>query len=72
MSVCLRSIAVLAVASSLFAQHPPDNRGVKLWVLQPVVRPQVPAGATRSSNPIDAFIAAEYKAKGLRPARPGR
>ncbi len=68
MSVCLRSIALLAVASCLFAQHPPDNRGVKLWVLQPVVRPQVPAGAAKSTNPIDAFIAAEYKTKGLRPA----
>jgi hypothetical protein len=67
-SVCLRSIAVLAVVSSLFAQHPPDNKGVKLWVLKPVVRPQVPVGVSKSTNPIDAFIAAEYKIKGLRPA----
>ena len=68
MSVCLRSIAALAVVSSLFAQHPPDNRGVKLWVLKPVVRPQLPVGASKSANPIDAFVAAEYRTKGLRPA----
>jgi hypothetical protein len=67
-SVCLRSIAALAVVSSLFAQHPPDNRGVKLWVLKPVVRPQLPVGASKSANPIDAFVAAEYRTKGLRPA----
>ena len=41
-----------------------------LWVLKPVVRPAVPAGVTRSPNPIDAFLAAQYKAKGLRPAPP--
>jgi len=42
----------------------------QLWVLKPVVRPAVPAGVTASQNPIDAFLAAEYKAKGLRPAPP--
>src|SRR6202162_2992619 len=40
----------------------------QLWVLKPVLRPAVPAGVTQSQNPIDAFLAAEYKAKGLRPA----
>jgi len=42
----------------------------ELWVLKPVVRPAVPAGVTQSQNPIDAFLAAEYKAKGLHPAPP--
>ena len=41
-----------------------------LWSLTPVVRPEVPAGSTASSNPIDAFIAAEYQAKGLTPVGP--
>jgi hypothetical protein len=36
----------------------------KPWYLQPVQRPHVPRD---SSNPIDAFIAAEYKAKELKP-----
>ena len=34
-----------------------------LWALKPVVRPDVPAGVTASTNPIDAFIAAEYEAR---------
>src|ERR1700722_3296903 len=42
----------------------------QLWVLKPVVRPAVPVGVTQSQNPIDAFLAASYKAKGLRPAAP--
>ncbi len=36
-------------------------------MLKPVVRPPVPAGVTRSANPIDAFIAAGCKAKSVRP-----
>jgi hypothetical protein len=39
----------------------------RLWSLQPVTRPAVPASVTTSQNPIDAFIAADYKAKGLTP-----
>jgi hypothetical protein len=44
------------------------KRAARLWSLQPVTRPAVPVGATASANPIDAFIAADYKAKGLLPA----
>ena len=44
------------------------KRAQRLWSLQPVVRPDVPAGVTTSANPIDAFIAADYKAKKLTPA----
>jgi hypothetical protein len=42
----------------------------KPWYLQPVVRPSVPAGLTESRNPIDAFLAAQHQAKGLKPAGP--
>ena len=38
-------------------------RAARLWSLQPVVRPAVPAGAV---NPIDAFIADYHQKKGLR------
>jgi len=38
-----------------------------LWVMKPVVQPEVPAGVTDSANPIDAFVAAEYRSKGLTP-----
>jgi hypothetical protein len=41
-----------------------------LWALKPVVRPDVPAGLADSANPIDAFIAAGYKAHGLTPVGP--
>jgi hypothetical protein len=43
------------------------KRAARLWSLQPVSKPAVPAGVTTSINPIDAFIAADYKAKGLVP-----
>ena len=70
MSVFLRGIVVFSVLCAVSAQTPRDTTKVDLWVLKPVVRPQVPAGATKSANPIDAFIAAEYKKKGLQPAGP--
>jgi len=41
-----------------------------LWVLKPVVRPEVPSGAAGSRNPIDAFIAEGYEAAGLKPVGP--
>jgi hypothetical protein len=44
------------------------KRAARLWSLQPVVKPAVPAGVTASTNPIDAFIAADYQAKALLPA----
>ena len=47
-----------------------DDEAEELWVLKPVVRPEVSAGRTASSNPIDAFIAAEYEAEGLKPVGP--
>ncbi len=40
------------------------------WALKPVVRPEPPAGLTQSTNPIDAFVAAEYQARGLKPGAP--
>jgi hypothetical protein len=43
-------------------------RAAHLWSLQPVAHPAVPVGVTASTNPIDAFIAADYKAKGLTPS----
>ena len=43
------------------------KRAARLWSLQPVVKPDVPAGVTQSTNPIDAFIAADYKTKALTP-----
>jgi hypothetical protein len=44
------------------------KRAARLWSLQPVMRPAIPVGVTASANPIDTFIGADYKAKGLVPA----
>ncbi len=40
------------------------------WVAKPVVRPEIPASRSGSSNPIDAFIAEGYEAGGLKPVAP--
>lgn len=58
-------LVVLFVPAAARAETPgnvPD-----LWVLKPVVRPEVPPGITESKNPIDAFVAAQYKRRGLQP-----
>jgi hypothetical protein len=62
-------IAVLGSSLLVFAQ-PAAKKKPDPWVLRPVVRPAVPAGLTKSANPIDAFIAAKYKANRLHPAGP--
>src|SRR5204862_7481275 len=68
-----RSTRWLPAAPSRPAGDPPSPRADKssnLWVLKPVVRPDVPAGLTDAPNPIDAFVAAEYTAKRLTPVGP--
>ncbi len=68
--------AVIFLPLSLVSAQPAQEtvreqfakRAARLWSLQPVSKPAVPAGGTTSTNPIDAFIAADYKAKGLLPA----
>src|SRR5213593_4787001 len=63
-------MAVLSSPIGLSSQTPRDTKSVDLWSLQPVVRPQAPAGLTRSNNPIDAFIASGYGKSKVRPAGP--
>jgi hypothetical protein len=67
--------AGLLVSLACFAQAPAETvkeqfakRAERLWSLQPVKKAPVPAGVTTSTNPIDAFIAADYGEKGLIPA----
>src|SRR5262249_43627681 len=59
-------VAVLCSVISAAATAP-KKEAADLWVLKPVVRPQIPAS---SANPVDAFIAAGYTLKGLRPVSP--
>jgi Protein of unknown function (DUF1553)/Protein of unknown function (DUF1549) len=70
LSACLRSIPSAILLTACLALPASESKDQHLWSLEPVVRPEVPAGVTRSSNPIDAFIAATWKQKGLRPAGP--
>jgi len=57
--------SVLLVVAVSAADTPSAKPKPKLWSLQPVIRPEVPAGVTQSANPLDAFIGAKYKEKGL-------
>jgi hypothetical protein len=70
LSAWLRSITFAILLTACLALPAPESKDQHLWSLEPVVRPELPAGVTRSSNPIDAFIAATWKQKGLRPAGP--
>ena len=65
---------ILLPLSWAYAQAPVESvkeqfakRAARLWSLQPVKKFAPPAGVTASTNPIDAFIAEDYKAKGLIP-----
>src|SRR5579864_7019758 len=60
-----RLLTGIALPAILWCAEP----GTNLWYLKPVQRPRVP-GVSQSGNPIDAFIAAKLKEKGLRPAAP--
>ncbi|HUS06903.1 MAG TPA: DUF1549 domain-containing protein, partial [Bryobacteraceae bacterium] len=74
----LKSYSALPLAICLLSAAEVPKEGVteqfakrtaRLWSLQPVVKPEVPSGATASANPIDAFVGAMYKEKGLRPVK---
>src|SRR4051812_6255886 len=62
-----RRMGCLVALLPLLAGAAADDAAEELWVLKPVVRPEVPARRTASTNPIDAFIARGYQAGGLRP-----
>lgn len=72
MGAAQSGISSILVAWVLAAGAVPAEPGknAKPWAIEPVVRPKVPADVTRSPNAIDAFIAAEYRAKGLKHVEP--
>ena len=65
--ITLTLLLLPGAAASAAAPSPASDDNDTLWVLKPVVRPEAPSGVTTSPNPIDAFIAAEYSPRGLRP-----
>ncbi len=66
----LVSLACFILAPVSAAIAAPGDNAPKLWVLKPLVRPESPGGLSTPPNAIDAFLAAEQKAKGLVPAGP--
>lgn len=63
------SALIVLLAVSTHGQPTPGNAAKEdLWVLKPVARPALPVNVTASQNPIDAFVAADYQRRGLRPA----
>jgi hypothetical protein len=66
----LRGMLCLTVLGLCSIARAGGDKSADLWVLKPVVRPEVPAGLTQSGNPIDAFVAAQYKARNLTPVGP--
>ena len=50
------------MAPAMAAEKPAD-----LWILRPMAKAPVPKISTHSSNPIDAFVAEQYRQKGLKP-----
>jgi hypothetical protein len=66
MSVLLRFVSAVTVSAALMGAAPKPTP----WYLKPVQRPEVPAGLSQSANPIDAFIAAKLKEKGLKAPGP--
>jgi hypothetical protein len=60
---------LLLLAASAACADAPEKPG-EPYILKPLQTPQVPTGLTESTNPIDAFIAADYQARGLQPVRP--
>src|SRR5436305_9763132 len=62
LAVCLASLSWPAFAAA--------DDAPKLWSLQPLTRPAVPPGLESTANPIDAFLAARARAKGVTPVEP--
>jgi hypothetical protein len=62
---------LMFLAATLCAAQPvPSKPKPKLWSLQPITHPRVPQVATKSTNPIDAFLSAKYVEQGLKPNGP--
>jgi len=64
----LRLLVMFALWAALMAAAPAPKPAP--WYLKPVHRPALPAAASSSANPIDAFIAAKWKDQRLRAAGP--
>lgn len=60
-------ILPLWIAVEAVAEHKKPAAVSDLWALKPVVRPEIPASADNSKNPIDAFLGASAKQNRVTP-----
>jgi hypothetical protein len=67
LSFLLVSFSFIVLSGARAEGPKASDKAPYLWAMKPVVRPNIPTGLTKSSNAIDAFVSAEYKAKGLKP-----
>lgn len=69
-AISLRTTYLVLLLCSLSLQaRAEDGSNPDLWALAPLIKPDVPSGVSTSVNPIDAFIGAEHKARGLQAVR---
>lgn len=62
-----RAVAAFCILLPVLQAAPPAAKASRLWSLQPVVRPDPPG---QSRNPIDAFLTARFREKGITPQGP--
>lgn len=63
-------LSFLFVLFAMVAPALADEKPAPLWILRPMAKPPVPAPSSQSANPIDAFVSAQYRQKGLHPVPP--
>ena len=71
LTTAILSLALISCLLPLAAgatDRPPAKKDSHPWYLKPVVRPTIPPTETTFANSIDAFIAVQQQAKGLKPA----
>ena len=61
------TIVVLLLCSPAISAQAADGPKASLWAVAPLTKPDVPASVGTMANPIDAFVAAQREAKGLKP-----
>ena len=66
----IKSVVDAPANKSKMPVVPSMDKRPKLWSLQPLVRPAVPAGHAADGNPIDAFVQAMYQARKVTPVGP--
>ena len=66
--VTLRCAFLLILLCSACVFGGTNEKPASLWILTPLSKPEPPPGVTSSRNPIDAFVAKQYREKGLTPA----